>query len=153
MDILGRSYLLITSGRWKVKSKSMLFPYEQRKKTLVDELQLWEQFFFFSQLLCVTKCDFLYFYREKDNLCADKSRLSRAERCQPQPGMNGWHLVKFFNLSELSPFWITNWCCYFIIRLNKYWKASFSQWKLWATLQLWLEQVSENISGNQDALS
>ena len=89
MDILGRSYLLITSGRWKVKSKSKLFSYEQRKKTLVDELQLWEQFFFFSQLLCVTKCDFLYFYREKDNLCADKSRLSRAERCQPQPGMNG----------------------------------------------------------------
>ena len=89
MDILGRSYLLITSGRWKVKSKSKLFSYEQRKKTLVDEVQLWEQFFFFSQLLCATKCDFLYFYREKDNLCADKSRLSRAERCQPQPGMNG----------------------------------------------------------------
>ena len=90
MDILGRSYLLITSGSWKVKSKSRLFSYQQRKKTLVDELQYWEVFFFFffSQLFCASKCDFLYFYREKDNLCADKSRLSRAERCQPQPGMN-----------------------------------------------------------------
>ena len=47
MNILGRSYLLITSGRWKVKSKSRLFSYEERKKTLVDEVQLWEQFFFF----------------------------------------------------------------------------------------------------------
>ena len=93
MDILGRSYLLITSGSWKVKSKSMFISYEQRKKTLVDEVQQWELVFFFfsfffSQLFCATKCDFLYFYREKDNLCADKSRLSRAERCQPQPGMN-----------------------------------------------------------------
>ena len=47
MDILGRSYLLITSGSWKVKSKSRLFSYQQRKKTLVDELQYWEVFFFF----------------------------------------------------------------------------------------------------------
>ena len=48
MDILGRSYLLITSGSWKVKSKSRLFSFQQRKKTLVDELQYWEVFFFFS---------------------------------------------------------------------------------------------------------
>ena len=47
MDILGRSYLLITSGSWKVKSKSMFISYEQRKKTLVDEVQQWEQVFFF----------------------------------------------------------------------------------------------------------
>ena len=52
MDILGRSYLLITSGRWKVKSKSKLFSYEQRKKTLVDEVQLWEQFFFQPVTMC-----------------------------------------------------------------------------------------------------
>ena len=70
MDILGRSYLLITSGSWKVKSKSMLFPYEQRKKTLVDELQLWEQFFFFQPVTLCYKMRFSVLLQGKgQSLC------------------------------------------------------------------------------------